>query len=59
MNTLRDNPNDSNGDVLRRLFAAGDDFTRPRVIDFCFVCPERQPVLGFTIYAVGKERPKG
>lgn len=27
-------PNDENGDVLRRMRAAGDDLSRPRTVDF-------------------------
>lgn len=30
-------PDDSNGDVLRRMAAQGDDLTRPRNIDFTVV----------------------
>src|SRR5215831_11264707 len=30
-------PNDANGDALRRMEAKGDDFTRPRDIDFIVV----------------------
>jgi hypothetical protein len=30
-------PNDANGDVLRRMEAAGDDLTRPRNIDFAVI----------------------
>ncbi len=33
----QDIPNDDNGQVLRRLLKEGDDFTRPRNIDFEFV----------------------
>ena len=40
-------PNDLNGEVLRRMYAAGDDLTRARMIDFCFVFPKRQQALAF------------
>ncbi len=32
-------PDDENGDVLRRMQRNGDDFTRPRDIDFSVVFP--------------------
>src|SRR6266516_4985330 len=47
MNTLPQFPNDNNGDVLRRMYAAGDDLTQARMIDFCFIFPERQQALAF------------
>jgi len=34
-----DYPSDENGDVLRRMEAAGDDLARPRDIDFTVVFP--------------------
>ena len=40
-------PNDANGDVLRRMLAHGDDLSRPRRIDFCFVFPDRAHALTF------------
>lgn len=40
-------PNDENGDVLRRMFDGGDDLSRPRIVDFCFVFPERQQAVAF------------
>lgn len=33
-------PNDANGNVLRRMQAAGDDLTRARNIDFTVVFPD-------------------
>jgi hypothetical protein len=44
---VNDLPNDVNGDVLRRMLASGDDLSRPRMIDFCFVFPERSDALAF------------
>jgi len=32
-------PDDENGDVLRRMLGGGDDFTKPRDIDFSVVFP--------------------
>jgi hypothetical protein len=40
-------PNDDNGDVLRRLYAGGDELTHPRIIDFCFIFPDRKRALVF------------
>ncbi|ESQ92352.1 ribonuclease E inhibitor RraB [Asticcacaulis benevestitus] len=35
-----DFPNDENGDVLRRMQAAGDDLSQPRDIDFSLLFPD-------------------
>src|SRR5262245_44017820 len=40
-------PSDVNGDVLRRLCKTGDDLTQSRLIDFCFIFPEREQALMF------------
>ena len=40
-------PNDTNGDVIRRMIANGDDLSRPRNIDFCHVFSERRQALAF------------
>ena len=40
-------PHDENGDVLRRMYEAGDDLTKPRMIEFCFAFPERREALAF------------
>jgi hypothetical protein len=40
-------PNDGNGDVLRGMAKNGDDLSRPRMIDFCHVFPERRQALAF------------
>ncbi len=40
-------PDDENGDVLRRMYDGGDDLSRPRIIDFCFIFPERHRALAF------------
>jgi len=40
-------PSDANGDVLRRMLDSGDDLSKPRIVDFCFIFPERQQALAF------------
>jgi hypothetical protein len=40
-------PNDANGDVLRRMIKDGDDLSRPRMMDFCYIFPERRQALAF------------
>ncbi len=35
-------PADENGHVLRQIQDGGHDLTQPRVVDFCFVFPERK-----------------
>jgi len=40
-------PNDANGDVLRRMLRDGDDLSKPRMIDFCHIFPERRQALAF------------
>jgi hypothetical protein len=40
-------PNDENGRVLRRMYDGGDDLTQSRVVDFCFVFPDRAHALAF------------
>ena len=40
-------PSDENGDVLRRMAVAGDDLTRPRIVDFYFAFPERKQAIAF------------
>jgi hypothetical protein len=40
-------PNDENGDVLRRMLRDGDDLSKPRMIDFCYIFPERRQALAF------------
>jgi hypothetical protein len=40
-------PDDDNGDVLRRMFASGDNLSEPRIIDFCFAFAERRQALAF------------
>ena len=40
-------PSDENGDVFRRMFRDGDDLTKPRIIDFCHIFPERKQALAF------------
>ena len=55
MNTPPQFPNDLNGDVLRRLYAAGDDLTQARTIDFCFIFPERRQALAFADIVDGQD----
>jgi hypothetical protein len=40
-------PNDENGDVLRRMIKNGDDLSQPRMMDFCYIFPERRQALAF------------
>ena len=40
-------PNDDNGQVLQRMHEGGDDLTKARNIDFCFVFPDRTQALAF------------
>src|SRR5688500_17677397 len=40
-------PDDDNGNVLRRMLAAGDDLTDPRDIDFNHVFVKEEKALGF------------
>jgi hypothetical protein len=40
-------PADGNGDVLRRMLAAGDDLTKPRDIDFNHVFVKEEEALAF------------
>jgi hypothetical protein len=47
MNNPVEFPNDASGDALRRMRAAGDDLTRPRMVDFCFIFSKRQQALAF------------
>src|ERR1051325_6392703 len=48
MNAPQQFPNDDNVDVLHRMSANGDDLSQPRMIDFCFIFPERRQALAFT-----------
>jgi hypothetical protein len=47
MDAHSDIPNDENGTVLRRMIANGDDLSKPRIIDFCHIFPERRQALAF------------
>lgn len=47
MNTTHDFPDDENGRVLRQLYEGGDDLTQSRLVDFCFVFPDREHALAF------------
>ena len=42
-----DFPDDENGNVFRRMVRAGDDLSKPRLVDFCHIFPERQQALAF------------
>lgn len=56
MNTSLQFPKDANGDVLRRMYANGDDFTQARMIDFCFIFPERRQALAFAQVVDDKDK---
>ena len=47
MNTTPHFPNDENGRVLRQMYDGGDDLTKSRLVDFCFVFPDREQALAF------------
>jgi hypothetical protein len=47
MNATPDFPDDDNGGVLRRLYDCGDDLTQSRIVDFCFIFPDREQALAF------------
>lgn len=47
MSTPTDFPNDMNGDVFRRMIKGGDDLSKPRMMDFCHIFPERRQALAF------------
>jgi hypothetical protein len=55
---MQDFPNDENGDVLRRMLAAGDNLTKPRDIDFNFLFEEETSANGFcmAVRKLGFER---
>jgi hypothetical protein len=40
-------PHDENGDVLRRMIGNGDDLSQARMMDFCYIFPERKQALAF------------
>lgn len=40
-------PNDETGDVLSQMLRRGDDLSKPRMIDFCHIFPERRQALAF------------
>ncbi len=40
-------PNDENGQVLRQMYDGGDDITRSRIVDFCFIFTDRERALAF------------
>jgi len=40
-------PNDENGDVLRLMIKNGDNLSQPRMMDFCYIFPERRQALAF------------
>jgi hypothetical protein len=56
MNSSPPFPNDSNGDVLRRMYAGGDDLTKPRMIDFYFIFIERLQALAFADIVDDKDK---
>lgn len=40
-------PNDDNGQILRLMHEAGDDLSKARNVDFCFIFGERAQALDF------------
>ena len=40
-------PEDENGIVLRRMWDGGDNLSQPRMMDFCYIFPERRKALAF------------
>jgi hypothetical protein len=48
-------PPGADGDAFRRLVAAGDDLTQTRVVDFCFVFPDRARALAFAGIVDGRD----
>ena len=40
-------PSDENGNVFRRMVRDGDDLSKPRIVEFCHVFPERKQALAF------------
>lgn len=40
-------PDDDNGTVLRNMRNGGDSLTQPRIVDFCFIFPERRQAIAF------------
>jgi Regulator of ribonuclease activity B len=40
-------PDDEIGRILRRMYDAGDDVTRSRIVDFCFIFADRERALAF------------
>jgi len=47
MSVSSQTPNDENGDVLRLMIKNGDDLSQPRMMDFCYIFPERRQALAF------------
>ncbi len=47
MNTAPPFPHDENGQVLRQMYEGGDDLTQSRLVDFCFIFPDREQALAF------------
>jgi hypothetical protein len=47
MSVISQIPNDENGDVLRLMIKNGDDLSQPRMMDFCYIFPERRQALAF------------
>jgi hypothetical protein len=47
MDTSPQFPGDANGAVLRRMLNHGDDLSKPRVMDFCFIFALRKQALAF------------
>ena len=52
---MDDIPNDENGHVLKRMREGGDSLSRPRIIEFQFVFPERPGSLDFARVVTEKQ----
>jgi hypothetical protein len=47
MDSSSEIPDNENGRILRRMIDGGDDLSKPRKVDFCFVFAERRQALAF------------
>ena len=47
MSAPADFPNDEKGEVFRQMVRDGDDLSKPRMMDFCHIFPERRQALAF------------
>jgi hypothetical protein len=47
MDTAPQFPDDDNGCTLRRMHEEGDDLAEPRIVEFCYLVPQRSQALSF------------